>query len=131
MVPTPMVLVVDDEPMLLRMMERALASAGYRVRGASNGLRALEIARSLPVPPALLVSDVRMEPVDGPDLARLMLRDFPGLHVLFVSGYPTDPEHGPLRGPLLPKPFSLEQLVRAVAELAGPAVPEHESSGAM
>jgi two-component system cell cycle sensor histidine kinase/response regulator CckA len=120
MVPTPVVLVVDDEPVLLRMMERALSQAGYEVHGASNGLRALELATSLSVPPAVLVSDVRMEPVDGPDLARLMLRVSPATRVLFVSGYPEDPDHRPFPAPLLRKPFSPEQLIQAVAEvLAG------------
>ena len=121
MAPAPVVLVVDDEPIVLRMMERVLASAGYQVHAASNGLRALELATSLPVPPAIMVSDVRMDPIDGPDLARLMLRASPGTRVLFVSGYPSDPDHGPLIGPLLKKPFSPDQLVQAVAELLGSA----------
>jgi CheY-like chemotaxis protein len=111
------VLVVDDEPMILRMMERALALAGYEVHPASNGLRALELATSLPVPPVLMVSDVRMAPIDGPDLARLLLRASPSMLVLFVSGYPSDPDHPLLSGPVLKKPFSPSQLAEAVAEL--------------
>ncbi|CAN5752940.1 hypothetical protein BH24GEM1_BH24GEM1_16460 [soil metagenome] len=125
MVPAPVVLVVDDEQMVLRMMERALASAGYEVHTATNGLRALELAMSLPAPAAIMVTDVRMDPIDGPDLARLMLRASPSTRVLFVSGYPSDPEHGPLAGPLLQKPFMLDQLVQAVAEIAGSAFGQH------
>lgn len=121
MVPAPVVLVVDDEPMLLRMMERVLASAGYEVHAAPDGLRALDLATSLPVPPTLMVSDVRMDPINGPDLARLMLRASPGTRVLFVSGYPADPDYGPLIGPLLQKPFSPDQLVQAVAQLLASA----------
>lgn len=120
MVAAPVVLVVDDEPVVLRMMERVLSAEGYEVHTASNGLRALELATGLPVPPAVMVSDVRMDPVDGPDLARLMLRASPGTRVLFVSGYPADPDHGPLLGPLLRKPFSPDQLTQAVAAILGP-----------
>ena len=114
-VPAPVVLVVDDESVLLRMMERVLSEAGYEVHGASNALRALEIATSLRAPPAIMVSDVRMEPVDGPDLARLMLRACPSTRVLFVSGYPEDPDHRPIPAPLLRKPFTTDQLLQAVA----------------
>ena len=126
MVPAPVILVVDDEPIVLRMMERILSTAGYTVHAASNGLRALEVAASLPTPPAAMVSDVRMAPVDGPSLARLMRRASPGTRVLFVSGYPADPDHGPLLGPLLRKPFMPDQLVEAVAAMlpaAGPPSP--------
>lgn len=120
MVPAPVVVVVDDEPVLLQMMERVLAGGGYEVHGASNALRALEIATGLPAPPAVLVSDVRMEPVDGPDLARLMRRACPTTRVLFVSGYPEDPDHRPFPAPLLRKPFSPDQLLEAVAGLLAP-----------
>ena len=68
--PAPVVLVVDDEPILLRLMERALTEAGYLVQGASNGLRALELVGSSPCPPDILVTDLRMEPLNGFDLAR-------------------------------------------------------------
>jgi two-component system, cell cycle sensor histidine kinase and response regulator CckA len=121
MVPAPVVLVVDDEPVLLHMMERILLEAGYQVCGASNALRALELASTLRVPPAVLLSDIRMEPVDGPDLARLMRQASPSTRVLFVSGYPEDPDHAPFPAPLLRKPFTPEQLVRAVAQVLAPA----------
>lgn len=119
MLPAPVVLVVDDEPLILRLMERTLASAGYQVHAASNGLRALELATSLPTPPALMVTDLHMDPVDGADLARLMRYASPGTQVLFVSGFPADPDHRLSGGPLLKKPFSPHQLVQAVARLVG------------
>lgn len=116
-VPAPVIVVVDDEPVLLQMMVRVLSGGGYQVHGASNALRALEIATSLPAAPEVLVSDVRMEPVDGPDLARLMQRACPTTRVLFVSGYPEDPDHQLFPAPLLRKPFSPDQLLGAVAGL--------------
>ena len=125
-VSAPVVLVVDDEPIVLRMMERVLTAAGYAVHAVSNGLRALEVVTSLPTPPAVMVSDVRMAPIDGPDLARLMLRAAPATRVMFVSGFAADPDHGPLLGPLLLKPYSPDQLVQAVAAMlpaSGPPSP--------
>lgn len=62
------VLVVDNEPLVLRLMERALTEPGYRLQSASNGLRALELARQWSVPPDVLVTDVRMEGSTGSNL---------------------------------------------------------------
>jgi len=123
--PAPVVLVVDDEPMVLHLMERALIEAGYRVQGASNGLRALELAGTLSVPPDVLVTDLRMESLNGADLARLVTAKHPNTRVLLVSGY--DPEHTDLTGPFLRKPFSPQELVHAVEQLA--LAPSHGRSG--
>ena len=113
--PASVVLVVDDEPMLLRLMERALAEAGCRVQGASSGLRALELVSSLPYPPDLLVTDLRMDRLNGVDLARLVTAKHPHTPVLLVSGY--DPDHTEPAWPFLRKPFALEALVHAVEQL--------------
>lgn len=116
----PVVLVVDDEPLVLRFMERALSAAGYPVHTAANGLRALEVATSLPVPPAVVVTDLRMDPVDGASLALIVRSRFPATRFLFVSGY--DPEHLEVHAPFLRKPFSPADLVAAVSRLlANPA----------
>jgi two-component system cell cycle sensor histidine kinase/response regulator CckA len=106
------VLLVDDEPLVLRLMERALTAAGYQVLAASNGLRAIELADSRPLTPSVLVGDLRMDPVDGVSLATPLTRRWPDLPVLFVSGY--DAEHLSLAGPLLKKPFTPSDLVDAV-----------------
>jgi DNA-binding NtrC family response regulator len=111
----PVVIVVDDEPAVLRLMGRALTEAGYQVFTASNALRAIEVIGSLATTPALLVTDLRMEPVDGADLAKLVTGRWPGIGVLFVSGF--DSHHLVLKGPLLPKPFLPAQLVDAVGRL--------------
>jgi len=118
--PAPVVLVVDDEPVVLRLMARALGSAGYDVHAATNGLQALAVITTLPVPPAILVTDLRMDPVDGASLARLVAHLRPGTRILFVSGW--DANHLVLNAPLLPKPFSPGQLVEAVQGLLRPGV---------
>lgn len=109
-VPAPVVLVVDDEPVVLRLMERTLASAGYQVYAATDGVRALVMAAD--ARPDVLVTDMRMDPIDGADLAKMIVRERPIVRVLFVSGY--DPEHLELSAPLLRKPFSPNQLLEAV-----------------
>jgi DNA-binding NtrC family response regulator len=119
--PAPVVLVVDDEPILLRLMERALTEAGYLVQGASNGLRALELIGSSPCPPDILVTDLRMEPLNGFDLARLVTAKHPDMQVLLISGY--DADHTEPPWPFLRKPFVPEALVRAVEQLLPRACP--------
>ena len=63
------VLVVDDETIVLRLMARTLLEAGYAVHQASNGPDALALAERLPMPPDLVVTDLRMEPMGGAELA--------------------------------------------------------------
>jgi two-component system, cell cycle sensor histidine kinase and response regulator CckA len=111
------VLVVDDEPMVLRLMVRILTEAGFKVHAAADALQALEVAVRMPEPADVLVTDLRMEPVDGADLAKLIVRQWPGVQVLYVSGF--DADRLGIPGPLLRKPFSPEQLIEAVRNLPG------------
>lgn len=77
---------------------------------------------------AILVTELRMDPVDGASLARLVARLRPGTRILFVSGW--DANHLVLNAPLLPKPFSAGQLVGAVQELLRTGVsPEATARG--
>jgi two-component system, cell cycle sensor histidine kinase and response regulator CckA len=111
------VLVVDDESMVLRLMVRILTEAGFKVHAAADPLQALEVAVRMPEPADVLVTDLRMEPVDGADLAKLIVRQWPGVQVLYVSGF--DADRLGIPGPLLRKPFSPEQLIEAVRNLPG------------
>ncbi len=115
--PASVLLVVDDEPVVLHLMMRTLTDAGYSVHGASGALQALDLLGRLPTPPAALVTDVRMDPIDGAGLARLLLHQRPGLPVLFVSGLGPNDQYRDLPGPLLKKPFLAEQLIDAVTGL--------------
>ena len=112
------VLVVDDEPIVLRLMLRILGGAGFQVHGAPDALRAIEIASQLSPPPGMLVTDLRMEPVDGADLAKLMTSRWPAMRVLYVSGFNADWRG--VSGVLLKKPFAPAKLVEAVRDLLGP-----------
>ena len=116
----PLLLVVDDEAMVLRLMERALEDAGYRVCAAENGVRALELGVKLATPPASLITDVRMGPMDGTALATLIRNRWPGTRVLFVTGF--DDSHHVFPGPVPLKPFGPAQLTTAVRRLLEPDV---------
>jgi two-component system, cell cycle sensor histidine kinase and response regulator CckA len=112
------ILVVDDEPAILRLIELVLEQGGFRVLSAENGFDALRVSESHRGEIDLLVSDVRMPGMDGPTLAKKLLEADPDLPVLFISGYWED---GPLPGdrpfPVLSKPFPLASLLNTVRNI--------------
>jgi CheY-like chemotaxis protein len=110
-----LVLVVDDEPQLLELMERVLCDAGYGVLSAPNGKRALELLLECALPPDVLVTDLRMNGLNGAELARLVSARYPGTPILVVSA--EDPDRTELPWPFLRKPFAFEQLVETVDRL--------------
>jgi len=114
------ILLVEDEEGLRALNARGLASRGYTVLEAGNGVEAIDVLEKSAKPVDLVVSDVVMPEMDGPTLARELRIRNPGLKIIFVSGYAEDafqkslPEHGQFA--FLPKPFTLKQLVAAVKE---------------
>ena len=69
----PKILVVDDEPDALELIEVNLKGAGFDVLTAANGRKALEMARA--APPALVVLDVMLPEVDGLEVCKSLRRD--------------------------------------------------------
>jgi two-component system cell cycle sensor histidine kinase/response regulator CckA len=114
------ILLVEDEEGLRALNARGLASRGYTVLEAGNGLEAIDLLEKFDGQVDLVVSDVVMPEMDGPTLARELRRRNPDLKIIFVSGYAEDafqkhlPDHGQYA--FLPKPFTLKQLVAAVKE---------------
>jgi two-component system, cell cycle response regulator CpdR len=117
--PATAVLIVDDEPLVLRFTERVLADAGYRVQSAADGILALELVGQWSIPPDLLITDLRMPGLNGCELARRISAIHPSVRVLLVSA--ADPEHPEPGWPFVRKPFSPEALLRAVEQLVGPS----------
>jgi PAS domain S-box-containing protein len=114
-------LLVEDEPAVRLMASRALQQYGYQVIEAGDGREALRLLEGSERPINLVVTDVVMPGMDGPELARRAQRLRPGLPVLFMSGY-TDDEivrRGLLEAgqPFLQKPYTPEALGEQVAEL--------------
>jgi two-component system cell cycle sensor histidine kinase/response regulator CckA len=112
------VLLVEDEEGLRALNARGLASRGYTVLTASNGVEALEELERSEGRVDIVVSDVVMPEMDGPTLLREMRKTNPDLKMIFVSGYAEDafqknlPPGGQFA--FLPKPFTLKQLVEQV-----------------
>ncbi len=90
----PRVLVVDDDPVIVRLLEVNFRMEGFEVDAATRGERALELARA--TPPDAVVLDVMMPGLDGWEVYR-RLREEVGLSgpVVFLSARPRDEGVGP------------------------------------
>lgn len=122
------ILLVEDEDAERELAARALIRLGYRVSVASNGAEALEIAAAEECPCALLVTDVVLPGISGPELAQALRKQRPGMRVLFVSGYTDDDvvRYGIKRADtsLLSKPYTPRVLAARIREvLDAPATP--------
>jgi two-component system, cell cycle sensor histidine kinase and response regulator CckA len=115
------ILLVEDEEGLRALNARGLASRGYTVLQAANGVEAMEVLAKADGKVDLVVSDVVMPEMDGPTLLRELRKRNPDLKIIFVSGYAEDAfqKHLPADGQqfdFLAKPFTLKQLVAKVKE---------------
>jgi CheY-like chemotaxis protein len=123
---TEVVLLVEDDAGVRALAETILARQGYTVLSAPDGSAALDVAATADSI-ALLVTDVIMPGMRGPDLAERLVALRPGLRVLYISGYAAEAagNHDLLeRGTnYLEKPFTPEALARTVrAVLDAPGV---------
>lgn len=117
----PVVLAVDDDPAVLRIIESQLTRHDYVVKTAASGEEALRILRELT--PAVLILDVMMGGISGYDLCTVVKRD-PRLHdvpVIFLTsrGTPQDYKTGHELGAVIymVKPFKPEKLLNIVQML--------------
>jgi len=112
---TGTVLLVEDEPMVRGVAERALTRHGYNVITAENGEDALQVlATGEEI--ALLISDVVMPAMDGPTMVREARKTRPDLKILFMSGYAEEQLRKSIdidNVAFLPKPFSVQELAEA------------------
>jgi CheY-like chemotaxis protein len=112
------ILLVEDEAVVRQLVAEILESSGYSVLPAADGPSALELLRRHSGTVDLLVTDVVMPGMSGPEVAAAVIAKRPETHVLFISGY-TDSaigHHGMLEPGIafLQKPFSAEDLTRKV-----------------
>jgi two-component system, cell cycle sensor histidine kinase and response regulator CckA len=114
------ILLVEDEEGVRHLMRRTLERAGYAVMTASSVSDALARALDRGRPIDLLLSDVVMPDLSGPDLAQRVVRLHPAMKVLYVSGFTSQLalDSGTLgrRASFLPKPFTPDTLARKVRE---------------
>jgi PAS domain S-box-containing protein len=112
------ILVVEDEPSILRLASRMLERQGYTVLTASTPGEALRVAHDFTGELHLLMTDVVMPEMNGRELAKRLLAHFPGLRRLFMSGYTANviAHHGVLDDGVhfIQKPFSVADLAAKV-----------------
>jgi PAS domain S-box-containing protein len=114
------VLLVEDEDLLRNMICEFLTSGGYTVLEASSGAEAIAAMERFGQPIDILVTDVILPKIRGPELAGKLREKIPGLKVIYMSGY-TDTslvrdgilEAGTI---LVQKPFKLHELARVIRE---------------
>jgi PAS domain S-box-containing protein len=115
------ILLVEDEQALREVTHRILVRAGYRVIEAANGPAALELVAEHEGTIDLLLSDVIMPQMAGPQLAELLLGELPSLRVLLMSGFaqPILDSGGHLNAgvTLIEKPFSGPTLLAKIAQI--------------
>jgi two-component system cell cycle sensor histidine kinase/response regulator CckA len=117
------ILLVEDEPAILRLATVLLERQGYTVLAAAAPREAIRLARECVGEIHLLLTDVVMPGMNGRDLARNLLVLHPHLKRLFMSGYTADviADHGVLEDGVsfIQKPFSIKDLAAKVRAVLG------------
>jgi two-component system, cell cycle sensor histidine kinase and response regulator CckA len=129
------ILLVEDEVALREITAEYLQSRGYQLLCASSGLHALEICRTHNSPIDILMTDIIMPGIHGPELVKAALEMRPQMRVIYVSGYAdrgmewATPDG---KAVFLRKPYSLddlgEQIRLAVSSASLPPVLEKHSA---
>ena len=125
---TETLLIVENEPAIRNLLQMALRKNGYTVLAAESAREALEIVRVHTGTIDLLITDVVMPDMNGPELVRELATIRPETRTLFMSGYLDDAlgNHGvvPSHANFIQKPFSprvIAQKVRDILDGSSPA----------
>ena len=112
------ILVIEDDPAILTLVERLLTSRGHTVLAASDSSQASEAVRQHAPPLDMLLADLVLASGSGLDYARSMKKTFPQLKVAFMTGWvhraPAAQRSG--LGPILRKPFTAQELFTVIEE---------------
>jgi two-component system cell cycle sensor histidine kinase/response regulator CckA len=118
---TETILVVEDEMAVRKLGTRMIESLGYQVQVASDGEDAIEVYEQFDGKIDMIMSDVVMPRMSGPDMVRHLLKIQPDLKYMYVSGFTKDKMmvHGAdeSEAPILYKPYSIEQLGNKIREV--------------
>ena len=114
------ILLVEDEPAILKIVNNVLVRLGYTVIIADTPCKAIRLAKEYDRPINLLITDVVMPEMNGRDLAETLLSRYPSLKRLFMSGYTANviAHHGVLDPGVyfIQKPFSMKDFAIKVRE---------------
>lgn len=123
----PTLLLVEDEAVLRRLLGGYLERLGFEVLAAESGEEGLRIALERAGSVHLLVTDVLLPGMTGLELAIQLTDRFPTLPAVLITAYPPEilVRHGVRLGqfPLLNKPFTTDDLRRAISDLLGFVIP--------
>jgi CheY-like chemotaxis protein len=123
---TETILLVEDADPLREVLRRFLQQGGYQVLVAEDGVAAVKLCREHDGPLDLLLTDVVMPGLSGPQLALEISLIHPGMPVLYMSGYTDEAlgPHGVLEEgiALLEKPFTRGSLLRKLREVLDPVL---------
>jgi len=120
---TETILTVEDEATLRAITSEYLQAQGYKVLAAGNGIGALELCRNHSGPIDLLLTDVVLPGISGPEVAAAALAMRPSMRVIYVSGYidrKIDLDAVGQGAAFLLKPYNLADLTRKIREALGP-----------
>lgn len=123
------ILAVDDDPAILRCVDNITSKLGCRILCAASGKKALAVIEAAKGNIDLLLTDVMLPGMNGPQLANIVKKDRPEIKVVFMSGSGNVQSvmkiytdiHGDLE--YLPKPFSPEELISTLEEVLGKTRP--------
>ena len=120
---TKTILLVEDEPSLLKIGKMSLKQLGYKVLSATNAREALQMVQSHGPSIHVIVTDIVLPGCNGWNLARQIHEMHPEVRFVFMSGYgeTVQPGAGTLKHPftVLSKPFDLQRLESAIKEAVG------------
>jgi len=118
---TETVLVVENESAIRTLVQMALERHGYTVLAAESGADALRVSENHPGDIHLLITDVIIPDMNGPEISRQLAVSRPHLSTMFMSGYMDDAlsDHGLRAGHVdfIQKPFSPRVLAQRVREI--------------
>ena len=117
------ILLVEDEEFVRKLAQTILKQSGYTVMTAQNGTEALLVLKSHHGSVDMMLTDVIMPDMNGKELFTRASKEYPGLKILYMSGYTDDviTQHGVLEEgtAFIQKPFTVQVLIAKIREVLG------------